>query len=62
MKFRTGDTVRIINRVCKYFDQVATVQEVVAGQQLPFGLSGLEAVPVWFGPHELILAEKEDHR
>ncbi|NWL13290.1 hypothetical protein DM793_18660 [Paenarthrobacter nitroguajacolicus] len=62
MKFGAGDTVRVINRTCKYFDQVATVQEVMAGQQLPFGLSGLETVPVWFAPYELILAEKEDSR
>lgn len=58
-KFRIGDHVRIINRTCKYFDRVGTVQEVMVGQQLPFGLSGLESVPIWFGPFELILAEPE---
>lgn len=62
MKFKIGDHVRVINRTCKYFDRVGTVQEVMAGQQLPFGLSGLESVPIWFGPFELILAEHPNNR
>ncbi|UUG70041.1 hypothetical protein SEA_ZUCKER_82 [Arthrobacter phage Zucker] len=59
MKFKVGDHVRVTISLTKYFDQVGAVQDVVPDAQLPFGISGLESVPVWFGPDELILAEPD---
>jgi len=57
MKFKTGDPVRIISRTCRYFDQVGTITSVVEGQDNPFHVTGLEPWPLWFGAHELVLAE-----
>lgn len=57
MKFKTGDNVRIIARGCRYFDQVGTVAATDGCGAFPFNVSGIEDHPLWFGPHELILAE-----
>lgn len=54
MKFKIGDPVRIIARTCRWFDQVGTVVDTAAGE---FHVAGVDAAPLWFGPHELILAE-----
>lgn len=55
-KFRINDPVRIIAR-CSHFDQVGTVEFVTEGQDHPFMVAGLEPWPLWFGAHELVLAE-----
>lgn len=57
MKFKLGDPVRIIARTCRYFDEVGTVMDVDSSRHFPFRVSGVEDVPLWFGPGELILAE-----
>jgi hypothetical protein len=57
MKFKTGDHVRVIARGCRYFDEVGTVAEVQEHQDFRFNVTGLEPWALWFGDHELILAE-----
>lgn len=56
-KFRTGDPVRIIARYSRYFDEVGTVDEIVTGQDHPFRVVGMQQWPLYFGAHELVLAE-----
>lgn len=58
MKFKLGDHVRVIDRECKYFDQVGVIDATDDGE-FPFGVSGLggHGGNVWFRDHELILAE-----
>lgn len=58
MKFRIGDPVRVIARNTRHFDAVGTVVDVSA-QHYPFKIGGLTDAPLWFGPHELILAEQQ---
>ncbi len=58
MKFRIGDPVRIIATPCRWFDAVGTVVDTAGNQ---FHVAGLEPAPLWFGPHELILADHPDH-
>ncbi|UYM26629.1 hypothetical protein SEA_BAUER_80 [Arthrobacter phage Bauer] len=62
MKFKIGDHVRIIGRGSRYFDKVGTVSEATTSP-LPFGIVGLDDDfgTVWFGEHELILAEAPEH-
>lgn len=55
-KFRNGDPVRVIATPCRWFDQVGTVHDEHWGQ---YHVRGLDAGPVWFYPHELILAEHQ---
>ena len=64
MKFKLGDTVRVIQRSSGYFDKVGRVTQIdKTGGRLPFAISGLhDREPVCYGAHELILAEKEDSR
>ncbi|MNI91475.1 hypothetical protein D3C73_1491390 [compost metagenome] len=64
MKFRLGDTVRVIQRRSGYFDKVGRVTQIdKTGRGLPFAVSGLhDRGPVCYGAHELILAEKEDSK
>jgi hypothetical protein len=57
MKFKTGDNVRIIARGCSHFDAVGTVEDVVDGASYPFRVRVQDHHPLWFGPHELVLAE-----
>jgi len=57
MKFRLGDHVRITATSCRYFDYVGTIGDVNHAQHFPFGVTGLEDWPLWFGPGELVLAE-----
>ncbi|QCB97133.1 hypothetical protein E5206_09475 [Arthrobacter sp. PAMC25564] len=59
MKFKLGDPVRIIARTCRYFDEAGTIVDLDGSQQFPFHVAGLEDVPLWFGPDELILAEHQ---
>ncbi|MDQ5862763.1 MAG: hypothetical protein M3536_10930 [Actinomycetota bacterium] len=58
MKFKIGDHVRIIATPCRWFDAVGTITDTAANQ---FHVAGIEAAPLWFGPHELILAEHQPH-
>ncbi|MDN4644945.1 hypothetical protein [Arthrobacter sp. PsM3] len=57
-KFKLGDPVRVIARNTRHFDAVGTVVDVSA-QHYPFQVGGLEGSPLWFGPHELTLAEHQ---
>jgi hypothetical protein len=57
MKFKVGDPVRVIARTCSYFDQTGTVTAINEGHDYPFHVEGPESWPLWFGPHELVLAE-----
>ena len=57
MKFALGDHVRITAQSCRYFDYVGTVGDVNHTQHFPFGVTGLEDWPLWFGPGEMVLAE-----
>lgn len=53
MKFQPNDPVRVIATPSRHFDAVGTVADHAAGQfrvDMPGG-------PLWFWPHELILAE-----
>jgi len=63
MKFRLGDTVRVINRSSFHFDEVGRVTAIdktTSPIGWPFRISGLKsALPLWYGPEELILAEQE---
>jgi len=60
MKFRLGDTVRVINRTCRHFDKVGRITTVdKSGPLYPFHVTGLQGSALWYGPDELILAEKE---
>lgn len=62
-KFRIGDPVRIIARPSAWFDHVGTVTDVNQGAGFPFRVT-IREVSLWFGPHELILAEHQprDHK
>lgn len=67
MKFRLGDPVRVINRLDIHWDavgRVTTIDKSTDGpNDLVFRVSGLNSTtPLWYGPNELILAEKEDSR
>ncbi|MBT8163062.1 MULTISPECIES: hypothetical protein [Arthrobacter] len=57
MKFRLGDPVRVIASFSQYFDQVGTVADIKENQSARFHVAGIEDYPLWFEPHELILAE-----
>jgi hypothetical protein len=59
MKFKVGDPVRVIAQRCQHFDQVGTIADVKEGQSAQFHVAGLEPWPLWFGPHELVLAEQQ---
>lgn len=60
MKFKIGDPVRIIATPSRYFDDVGTIADVDRHHPiLPYQVAGPAAVPLWFGPHELILAEHQ---
>jgi hypothetical protein len=62
MKFRLGDTVRVINRTNYHFDRVGRITSRCKdpGWGWPFLVSGLDSsVPLWYRPEELILAEQE---
>jgi hypothetical protein len=56
MKFAINDTVRIISRGSRYFDQVGTITAVNEG----FNVSGLDPRAMWFGANELVLAERPE--
>jgi hypothetical protein len=56
-KFRLHDPVRITAPYSRHFDAVGTVTNVDPAAHFPFRVSGLEVTPVWFGAHELVLAE-----
>ena len=55
-KFRLGDQVRIIAR--GHFDEVGTVADIDHGTGYPFKVALVSSGPLWFGPHELVLAER----
>jgi hypothetical protein len=57
MKFKIGDPVRVIAQRCHHFDQVGTIADIKEDQSAQFHVAGLEPWPLWFGPHELVLAE-----
>jgi hypothetical protein len=60
MKFKLGDTVRVINERDYYFDRVGRITSICKSGEWPhpFHVSGMHnIVPLWFGPHELILAD-----
>ncbi|QDG87134.1 hypothetical protein [Pseudarthrobacter sp. NIBRBAC000502770] len=57
MKFKIGDHVRIIARRCRQFDDVGAIVDVVDGAHHPFRVQIQDQHPLWFGPHELVLAE-----
>jgi len=57
MKFNLGDHVRIIATPSRHFDSVGTVTNVDPGAYHPFRVEVLEGIPLWFGAHELVLAE-----
>jgi hypothetical protein len=57
MKFQLADPVRITAPYCRHFDAVGTVTDVDRSQPLSFPVSGLDGAPLWFGAHELVLAE-----
>jgi hypothetical protein len=57
MKFKIGDHVRVIARGCRHFDTTGTVEDVAEGAHHPFHVRVQDHHPLWFGPHELILAE-----
>lgn len=57
MKFKVGDHVRIIARGCRQFDDVGTIEDIVPGANYPFRVRVQDQHPLWFGPHELVLAE-----
>ncbi|MEV8149934.1 hypothetical protein AB0O52_17535 [Arthrobacter sp. NPDC080073] len=62
MRFKLGDTVRVINSYSGYFDQVGRITEIekTGLHPRPFGVSGLSAGgTVCYAPEELILAEKD---
>jgi hypothetical protein len=59
MKFKIGDPVRIIARTCRYFDQVGTVADIVPEADHSFRVAIPGEHPLWFGPHELVLAEQQ---
>ena len=58
-KFKLGDPVRIIARPTRHFDSVGTVTDVDQGAYYPFRVEVIEGQPLWFGPHELTLAEHQ---
>jgi hypothetical protein len=60
MKFRLGDTVRVIQPRSAYFDKVGRITKIAKkDRSLPFGVSGLDRLLVCYAPEELILAEQE---
>jgi hypothetical protein len=65
MKFRLGDSVRVINRRDYNFDKVGRVTTIdkSSPEGMSFRVTGIDpSWPLWYSPHELILAEKEDNR
>jgi len=62
MKFRLGDTVRVINRNDYHWDRVGRITSICKDDRWahPFHVNGLDSsIPLWYGPEELILAEQE---
>jgi hypothetical protein len=65
MKFKLGDTVRVIATPCRHFDAAGTITAINEAQRYPFRVQGNPGDRAWplitggacFGPHELILAE-----
>ena len=55
MKFKLNDSVRIIAR--GHFDEVGTISDIDHGTGYPFKVALASPGPLWFGPHELVLAE-----
>lgn len=65
MKFRLGDTVRVINQCDYHWDSVGRITSICKDPRwnYPFHVTGLNSsIPLWYAPEELILAEKEDSR
>lgn len=56
-KFRLHDVVRITAHPSRHFDAVGTVTDVDRTAHFPFLVSGIAGKPLWFGAHELVLAE-----
>ena len=57
MKFKLNDIVRIIAR--GHFDEAGTISDVDHGAGYPYRVVLSSAYgPLWFGPHELVLAER----
>ena len=62
-KLALGDIVRVINQRDYHWDRVGRITSICKDESWdhPFHVSGLNSlIPLWYGPHELILAEKED--
>ena len=59
MKFKIGDHVRVISRTDRYFDEVGVVVEIDGHPGFEFLVARLQDHPLWYGTHELILAESE---
>ena len=60
MKFKIGDPVRIIARTCSYFDRVGRVTDIVPDAAHSFHVTMPGEHPLWFGPNELVLAERPE--
>lgn len=56
-KFRIGDPVRIIAAPFRHFDTVGTAIDVDKTVHFPFAVTGCGPSLLWFGAHELVLAE-----
>jgi hypothetical protein len=57
VKFKLGGSVRITAPYSRHFDAVGTVTNIDRTKSVPFGVSGLDRLPLWFGAHELVLVE-----
>lgn len=58
MKYQLGDSVRITATPSRLFDHVGTVSNVDRGAAYPFEVRTADSLPLWFGGHELVLAER----
>lgn len=56
-KFKIGDPVRVTATPSRHFDAVGTIVDVDRTQHFPFAVMGVDASLLWFGAHELTLAE-----
>lgn len=59
MKFALNDPVRITASPSRLFDATGTVTDIDRGARHPFQVTTTDPHPLWFGPHELILAEHQ---
>lgn len=59
-QYKIGDTVRITDRRCRFFDQAGMVKHI-EGEDFPFGVEGLPDFNgiVWFRENELTHAAPE---